>query len=198
MLKFHITKPTAAKFLNDTTKKSFFWLFLYVFGYLQLDLRWFLICIGIAYFGNVVLASKRWKRWQRKLTFSATNEKTTNLVSDLPGNLPDWVLNPDMHRAEWTNTFIKHLWPHFEDHVRQILHSVETDEGLRKRLSGYHIKSVRFPHVSLGKIPPRLAGVKVHSSTFSSVQRDEIILDLSIQYAGDLCITMEVVRKLYA
>ena len=194
MLKFNITRPTAAKFLNETTKKSFLWVFLYVFGYLQLDLRWFLISIGIVYFGNVLMELKIWETFLSKFT-SSSKIQTKNEVPDLPGDLPDWVLNPDVHRAEWTNTVIKYLWPHFEDHVRQILHSVETDEALKKRLSGYHIKSVRFPHVSLGKIPPRLAGVKVHSSTFSSVQRDEIILDMSIQYAGDLCITMEVVRK---
>ena len=91
---------------------------------------------------------------------------------------------------------IELLWPHFEEHTKQILRSIETDEEMKKRLSGYHIKAVRFPHVSLGKIPPRLSGVKVHSSTFSSVQRDEIILDLSIQYAGDLNITMEVVSAI--
>ena len=191
MLKFNISKPTVAKFLNETTKKSVFWAFLYLFGYLHLDVRWFLIFVGVIYLGNVLRAAKRWKR---NFWAAPREEETKCKVSDIPGNLPDWVLNPDIHRSEWTNTVIKHLWPHFEEHVKQILRSIETDEELKKRLAGYHIKSVRFPQVSLGKIPPRLSGVKVHSSTFSSVQRDEIILDLSMQYAGDLSITMEVVR----
>ena len=191
MLKFNISKPTVAKFLNETTKKSFFWALLYLFGYLHLDLRWFLILIGTLYLANVLWASS--KRWGRKL-WNKSKDETENKVPDAPSNLPDWVLNPDIHRAEWTNTFIKHLWPHFEDHVKQILRSIETDEELKKRLAGYHIKSVKFPHVSLGKIPPRLSGVKVHQPTVSSVQGDEIILDVSMQYAGDLCITMEVVR----
>ena len=191
MLKFNISKPTVAKLLNETTKKSVFWVFLYLFGYLHLDLRWFLIFIGVVYLGKVFQASKRWKDATQWLS-SEPPAPICN-ATDIPGNLPDWVLNPDIHRSEWTNTVIEHLWPHFEDHTKQILRSIETDEELKKRLAGYHIKAVRFPHVSLGKIPPRLSGVKVHSSTFSSVQRDEIILDLSIQYAGDLNITMEVV-----
>ena len=191
MLKFNISKPTVALFLNETTKKSVFWVFLYLFGYLHLDVRWFMIFVGIIYIGNVLRASNRWKK--SRFWFTRKEEPKTD-IKDLPGNLPDWVLNPDVHRSEWTNTVIKQLWPHFEEHVKQILRSVETDAELKKRLEGYHIKAVRFPHVSLGKIPPRLSGVKVHSSTFSSVQRDEIILDLSMQYAGDLKIEMEVVR----
>ena len=194
MLKFNISKPTVAKLLNETTKKSVFWVFLYLFGYLHLDLRWFLIFIGVVYLGNVFQASKRWKEATQWL--SSEPPAPNSNANDIPGNLPDWVLNPDIHRSEWTNTLIEHLWPHFEDHTKQILRSIETDEELKKRLAGYHIKAVRFPHVSLGKIPPRLSGVKVHSSTFSSVQRDEIILDLSIQYAGDLNITMEVVSAI--
>ena len=150
-----------------------------------------MIFVGIIYIGNVLRASNRWKK--SRFWFTRKEEPKTD-IKDLPGNLPDWVLNPDVHRSEWTNTVIKQLWPHFEEHVKQILRSVETDAELKKRLEGYHIKAVRFPHVSLGKIPPRLSGVKVHSSTFSSVQRDEIILDLSMQYAGDLRIEMEVVR----
>ena len=192
MLKFNISRPTVAMFLNETTKKSVFWVFLYLFGYLHLDLRWFLIFVGIIYLGNVLRASKRWRS---KLWLKPTIDEPKDKVSDLPGILPDWVLNPDVHRAEWTNTVIKHLWPHFEEHVKQILRSIETDEELKKRLAGYHIKAVRFPEVSLGSIPPTLSGVKVHSSAFSSVQRDEIILDLSMQYAGDLSITIEVVSK---
>ena len=191
MLKFNISKPTVAFFLNETTKKSVFWVFLYLFGYLHLDVRWFVVFVGLIYLGNVLRASKRWK----KIGFwSAAKKDPIKDIKDLPGNLPDWVLNPDVHRSEWTNTVIKHLWPHFENHVKQILRSIETDTELKKRLEGYHIKAVHFPHVSLGKIPPRLSGVKVHSSTFSSIQRDEIILDLSMQYAGDLKIEMEVVR----
>ena len=192
MLKFNISRPTVAMFLNETTKKSVFWVFLYLFGYLHLDLRWFLIFVGIIYLGNVLRASKRWRS---KLWLKPTIDEPKDKVSDLPGILPDWVLNPDVHRAEWTNTVIKHLWPHFEEHVKQILRSIETDEELKKRLAGYHIKAVRFPEVSLGSIPPTLSGVKVHSSAFSSVQKDEIILDLSMQYAGDLSITIEVVSK---
>ena len=189
MLKFNITKPTVARFLNETTTKTFLWFLLYSFGYLQLDFRWFLLCAGIIYLCNVLWASKIWKK-------KAERKSGANMTTEVPGNLPDWVLNPDIHRVEWANTLMKQLWqPHFEDHVKQLLHSIETDEALSKRLAGYHIKSVRFPRASLGKIPPRLAGVKVHNSTFSSVQHDEIILDLSIQYAGDLCIEIEVVRR---
>ena len=61
---------------------------------------------------------------------------------------------------------------------------------MKERLSGYHIKYLKFPVVHLGKIPPRITGVKVHQS----VHRDEIIVDVGVQYSGDLCIQ---VRQLW-
>ena len=65
---------------------------------------------------------------------------------------------------------------------------METDPKLVERLAGYHIKSLRFPVCTLGEVPPKLGGVKVHKS----VHRDEIILDLNVQYSGDLRIEMAV------
>ena len=47
--------------------------------------------------------------------------------------------------------------------------------------------TIRFPHTSLGKVPPRLGGVKFHQAS----HRDEIIVDMDIQYAGDLVVGIE-------
>ena len=64
------------------------------------------------------------------------------------------------------------------------MQALEEDAQMKERLSGYHIKYLKFPVVTLGKIPPRITGVKVHKS----VHRDEIIIDVGVQYSGDLCI----------
>ena len=45
---------------------------------------------------------------------------------------------------------------------------------------------MRFPQISLGQIPPRLGGIKFHQAC----HRDEIILDLDVDYAGDLVVNL--------
>ena len=117
----------------------------------------------------------------------------TNEEELTPARLPTWVYNPDSQRAEWTNMIFRQLWPHLEEFLKQTLKTVEDDPVLRERLSGYHIRSLTFPDFSLGRIPPKIEGVKVHKS----VHRDEIIVDVNLQYAGDLCINMEVVLDSY-
>ncbi len=71
------------------------------------------------------------------------------------------------------------------------MQALEEDTQMKERLSGYHIKYLKFPVVTLGKIPPRITGVKVHKS----VHRDEIIIDVGVQYSGDLCIQVKTVFK---
>lgn len=92
-----------------------------------------------------------------------------------------------MQRAEWVNVVLAQLWPYLETLLRNTLQNIEDDQRLKERLQGYHIKTLRFPNANLGKIPPRLSGIKFHEAT----HRDEAILDLSLEYAGDLSILME-------
>lgn len=44
--------------------------------------------------------------------------------------------------------------------------------------------------VSLGNIAPKVDGIKVHSG--SEVHRDEIIIDVNVEYAGNLKLGVEI------
>lgn len=77
-----------------------------------------------------------------------------------------------MQRVEWINLIIAQVWPYLDGFLKLVLQSVEEDSNLKSRLAGYHIHSLSFPHGSLGKIPPKLAGIKFHQAT----HRDEVIL----------------------
>ena len=96
-------------------------------------------------------------------------------------------VNPDVQRTEFINLILLQLWPYLDKYLRNTLIKIENDEVLRERLHGYQVKSIRFPTVDLGKVPPRIHGIKFHQAS----GRDEAILDLTIVYAGDLSIMVE-------
>jgi hypothetical protein len=178
--------------LGRTLQKCALWLVIYFFGFLQLDIRWAMILLGAWYCSHLFLLKKS------QGTFGQLHAETRGTVEDDdPGrnrkifskDLPSWVKYPDMERAEWINTILAQVWPYLDSFLKQVLKNVEEDSRLRERLSGYHIKSLRFPHVSLGRVPPRLGGIKFHEAA----HRDEAIVDINVQYAGDLVIMMEAV-----
>ena len=72
--------------------------------------------------------------------------------------------NSDPQKVEWVNMIISQVWPYLDGFLKLVLQSVEEDANLKSRLAGYHIQSVSFPHGSLGKIPPKLAGIKFHQA----------------------------------
>lgn len=162
-----------------TVQKVLLWVFVYVLGYVHLDPRWLLLVLCIWYFLKMQL-------------FTASAAIATDLSKAaksklLSKDLPAWVLHPDTQRAEWFNKILAQLWPHLDGYLKQVMKNVEDDTQLKERLVGYHIMALKFPHVSLGVVPPRLSGVKVHQSS----HRDEVIMDVSLQYAGDVLIQME-------
>jgi hypothetical protein len=61
--------------------------------------------------------------------------------------------------------------------------------ALKKSSTTSYLSSIRFPLVNLGRIAPKIGGVKVHSG--STMHRNEIIIDVNVQYAGDLRIDVE-------
>ena len=99
-----------------------------------------------------------------------SNFKPANVtVPDVNDHQPK---HTDLQRVEWINLIIAQVWPYLDGFLKLVLQSVEEDSNLNSRLAGYHIHSLSFPHGSLGKIPPKLAGIKFHQAT----HRDEVIL----------------------
>ena len=177
------TVRTSSEILLSTALQSAFWLVLYCFGYLRWDIRWLVFLVGISY----VALTWQAQRTKKPLLYPIEKFLASKLGSVKgkglnPREMPAWLVHPDTQRTEWTNVIFKQLWPHLDKFLKATLRSVESDPQLQERLRGYHVKSLSFPTVSLGSIPPKLAGVKVHKS----VHRDEIILDVSIAYSGNL------------
>ena len=135
------------------------WSTFYLFGYCQLNIFWLTTCLCLLVLLIVWIEKNKYNTRIRECPKAAAINSTPNASMRL---LPAWVINPDTERSEWTNTIFRQLWPHLEAFLRQTIRSVEEDPTLQERLAGYHIQRMIFPTVSLGTIPPRLGGVKVH------------------------------------
>ncbi|XP_076455494.1 extended synaptotagmin-2-like [Babylonia areolata] len=102
-------------------------------------------------------------------------------------DLPSWVYFPDVERAEWVNKIVYQLWPFIGEYVRKLLK--ETVEPKVKAQLPPGLGSFMFSKIDMGNIPPRIGGVKVYTS---QVKRDEIVLDLEINYASDCKLVVQV------
>merc|ERR1719464_1355022 len=96
-------------------------------------------------------------------------------------DLPSWVFFPDKERAEWINSIIKQLWPNVGHYTRKIINDTVEPE-VKKALNSYGLTGFKFEKVVLGRIPPRVTGIKVYDK---NVARDEIIMDLDLVFASD-------------
>ncbi|XP_012262341.2 extended synaptotagmin-3 isoform X2 [Athalia rosae] len=147
-------------------------------GYMNWSIAWFI--------GPVVLAvlRKEWKKEsdQRRLTAqAAVLAGEQHMIINRMSELPSWVYFPDYDRAEWLNKILYKLWPSMNAFVKQICKQ-DIEPAISARLSDYKLNGFSFDRLVLGRIPPRIGGVKVYDK---NTDRNEIILDAEILYAGD-------------
>ncbi|KAK7092651.1 extended synaptotagmin-2-like isoform X3 [Littorina saxatilis] len=164
-------------------KKAAVVLAVWATGYFRFSPSWLLL-------GLVVYVWKERHNAAKKNTIAiaqaiARDEKGVILAK--VEDLPSWVYFPDVERAEWVNKMIDQLWPYIGDYVRKLLQE-SIEPQIRASLPS-SIGSFRFSKIELGDIPPRIGGVKVYTS---QVRRDEIYMDLEINYASDCNISVQV------
>ncbi|KAL8564138.1 hypothetical protein ACOMHN_035743 [Nucella lapillus] len=164
-------------------KKAAVVLAVWATGYFKFSPSWLLL-------GLVVYVWKEKKQAKKKNSIAiaqaiARDEKGVILarVEDLPA----WVFFPDVERAEWVNKMIDQLWPYIGVYVRKLLQE-SIEPKIRASLPAT-FSSFKFTNIDLGDIPPRIGGVKVYTS---EVRRDEIYMDLEINYASDSDIAVYV------
>ncbi|XP_022798520.1 extended synaptotagmin-2-B-like isoform X2 [Stylophora pistillata] len=90
------------------------------------------------------------------------------------------VFFPDVERAEWLNKMLVQLWPYINDMVIKILKE-QVEPEIQKNVPGF-LSSIHFKEISLGEVPPRIGGIKTYTH---NVDRNEIIMDIDLIYAGD-------------
>ncbi|XP_050309807.1 extended synaptotagmin-2 [Anthonomus grandis grandis] len=168
--------------LYSTLKKASIIGIVYLVGYMKWSTAWFI--------GPLVLSVIR-EQWKKSSDRKRSAAKISALSSEKDvvlarlNDLPSWVFFPDIERAEWLNRIIKQLWPCVNLYVKQIVRD-SIQPALKENLEKYKMFGFKFERIILGTVPFRIGGVKVYDK---NIDRNEIIMDLDIFYAGDCDVT---------
>ncbi|XP_055860420.1 extended synaptotagmin-2-like isoform X3 [Biomphalaria glabrata] len=151
-------------------------------GYFKFSVSWLWLLLVV-----YIWKERHTKERQYKTAISqqlSTDEKSVILAR--VEDLPSWVHFPDVERAEWVNKILYQLWPYIGEYVEIILRE-NVEPAIRSSLPAA-FQSFKFSKIDLGDIPPRVGGVKV----YSQVKRDEIYMDLEVNYSSDSNIAVSV------
>ncbi|XP_024873598.1 extended synaptotagmin-2 isoform X3 [Temnothorax curvispinosus] len=168
-------------FLTKLTAAGIIW----GWGYFNYSIAWLIAPIAF----SVWKAERKKDNELRTITAQASVlAKEKELIVNRMNELPSWVYFPDFDRAEWLNRILYKVWPSMNQFVRQLCKQ-SIEPSIVEKLTEYKIKGFQFDRLVLGRIPPKIYGIKVYDKNTS---RNEIILDADIMYAGDCDITFFV------
>ncbi|XP_018315968.1 extended synaptotagmin-2 isoform X3 [Mycetomoellerius zeteki] len=154
-------------------------------GYFNYSIAWLIAPIAF----SVWKAERKRDNELRTITQQASVlAKEKELIVSRMNELPSWVYFPDFDRAEWLNRILYKVWPSMNQFVRQLCKQ-SIEPSIVEKLTEYKIKGFQFDRLVLGRIPPKIYGIKVYDKNTS---RNEIILDADIMYAGDCDISFFV------
>ncbi|XP_050444706.1 extended synaptotagmin-2 isoform X2 [Cataglyphis hispanica] len=154
-------------------------------GYFNYSIAWLIAPIALSVWRTEY---KKDNELRILTTQASALAKEKVLITGRIDELPSWVYFPDFDRAEWLNRILYKVWPSMNHFVRQLCKQ-NIEPSIVEKLTEYKIKGFQFDRLVLGRIPPKIYGIKVYDKNTS---RNEIILDADIMYAGDCDITFFV------
>ena len=83
---------------------------------------------------------------------------------------------------------IQQLWPNVGHYTRDLIDNT-VEPIVKEALAGYGFGGFSFDKVVLGRVPPRITGIKVYEK---NTDRKEIIMDLDLVFASDCDIKFSV------
>eukprot|EP00271_Cylindrocystis_brebissonii_P005153 TRINITY_DN170_c0_g2_i1.p1 TRINITY_DN170_c0_g2~~TRINITY_DN170_c0_g2_i1.p1 ORF type:complete len:609 (-),score=168.12 TRINITY_DN170_c0_g2_i1:585-2411(-) len=92
--------------------------------------------------------------------------------------IPIWVIEPDYDRVDWINSLLREMWPFIDKAVEAQVKDI-VGPMLKERKPTV-LQSLDFDELSLGTLPPTLAGIKVYDTT-----DNEVILQPMLKWAGN-------------
>ncbi|XP_044750795.1 extended synaptotagmin-2 [Coccinella septempunctata] len=158
---------------------------IYFFGYMNWSVGWFVAPIIF------LIMREQWKEaadTKRNIAKTAALSNERDVVLARLDELPAWVFFPDVERVEWLNRIIQQVWPNVNNYTRELIRDT-IQPIIQESLEAYKMKGFKFERIILGSIPVRIGGVKVYDK---NTDRNEIIMDLDVFYAGDCDITFYV------
>ncbi|XP_057327423.1 extended synaptotagmin-3 isoform X2 [Microplitis mediator] len=147
-------------------------------GYMNWSIGWLLPPV---IFSVWKVENSKSSQLKRLTAQAAVMAKEKDVIVSRLDELPSWVYFPDFDRAEWLNRILFKVWPGMNHFVRDLVKE-KIQPAVIQSLSEYKMTGFQFGRLVLGRIPPKVYGIKVYEKNTS---RNEIIMDCDILYAGD-------------
>ena len=169
--------PTLVKYVE--------WSFMFMIGYLGFSYAW-IICLLLTYHTYIVSKGSSTARTRLSAQCSVNSEKDVFQSCSGVGfeSFPSWVAFPDFDRVEWINVVMKKIWPHIgqvSNTIAKKIFEPKINEVLQK-MNIKNISNFKLKEFILGSSPARVGGIKAYDR---NTDREEIVLDVDIVYAGD-------------
>ncbi|KAG8034618.1 hypothetical protein G9C98_007694 [Cotesia typhae] len=154
-------------------------------GYMNWSIGWLLPPVILSVWK---VENSRSSELKRLTAQAAVMAKEKDIITSRLDELPSWVYFPDFDRVEWLNKILYKVWPGMNHLVRDIVKE-KIQPAIVQSLSEYKMTGFQFGRLVLGRIPPKVYGIKVYETNTS---RNEIVLDCDILYAGDCDISFSL------
>ena len=182
--------PTLTKFVE--------WSLMFLIGSLGWSYAW-IICFLLTYHAYRVSkdSSVSKTRLSSQCSFSPEKDVFQSSSSAVGiDSFPSWVSFPDFDRVEWMNVVMKKVWPHIGPVSNTVAKKI-VEPQINKVLNRMNVKSVNLGTISnfklkefiLGSTPARVGGIKAYDR---NTDRDEVVVDVEVIYAGDARVKFSV------
>ncbi|XP_061548739.1 extended synaptotagmin-3 [Phycodurus eques] len=157
----------------------------YLTGYLGLSVSWLLLCMLIVTWWK---KNRQWKHSRIGTAIDFVDNETQVVSTELKKSLQmaSWIQFNNVEKVEWVNKVLEQAWPFFGMFMEKLLReNIQT----AVRQSSSELKTFTFTKIHFGHIPLRIVGIKAYTH---EVDHREVVLDLTINYEGDVDIDAEL------
>ncbi|KAL9271534.1 Calcium-dependent lipid-binding protein-like protein, partial [Drosera capensis] len=106
-------------------------------------------------------------------------------------HFPEWVSFPVYEQVKWLNKQLSKLWPFIADAGEMVIK--ESVEPLLEQYRPVGITSLKFSKLSLGRVAPKIEGIRVQSH-----KEGQITMDIDFRWGGDPSIILAVEAAMVA
>ncbi|CAK9313429.1 unnamed protein product [Citrullus colocynthis] len=106
-------------------------------------------------------------------------ELDSDSLEEIIPEIPLWVKHPDFDRVDWLNKFLAAMWPYLDKAICCRIRGM-AKPMFSENIGKFQIQSIEFESLSLGTLPPKLYGIKVHETN-----ENEIVMETAIRWAGN-------------
>ncbi|XP_077584100.1 extended synaptotagmin-3 [Stigmatopora nigra] len=158
---------------------------IYLTGYLGLSVSWLFLCVLMITWWK---KNRQWKvsRVGTAIDFVDNEKQVVNTELKNSLQMASWIQFSDVEKVGWVNKVLEQAWPFFGMFMEKLLRG---NIQAAVRQSSSELKTFTFTKIHFGHIPLRIVGIKAYTH---EVDHREVVLDMTINYEGDVDIDAEI------